>query len=50
MQNLMHWFAEYENILAVLITIGVAVLLICCMECTDCSGREKDEIFHHHEV
>jgi hypothetical protein len=26
----------------------VAVLLVCCLECTDCPGRDKDDIFRHH--
>jgi hypothetical protein len=38
------------NILAVLVTVGVAVLLICCMECSDCTKREKDDLFKRHEV
>jgi hypothetical protein len=25
----------------------VALLLICCLECSDCSNREKDDLFHH---
>ena len=36
--------------LAVLVTVGVAVLLVCCLECSDCSKSEKDELFHRHEV
>jgi hypothetical protein len=28
----------------------VAVLLICCLECTKCDRREKDDLFRHHEV
>jgi len=26
------------------------VLLICCLECSDCSKREKDDLFDRHEV
>jgi hypothetical protein len=50
MTSLMHWFAVNASVLAVLVTVGVAVLLVCCLECSDCSCRDKDEIFHHHEV
>jgi hypothetical protein len=49
-QTLMHWIGINGNVLAVLVTAGVAVLLICCLECTKCSGRDKDDIFRHHEV
>ncbi len=46
----MHWIGVNGNVLAVLVTVGVAILLVCCLECTKCSGRDKDDIFHHHEV
>jgi hypothetical protein len=26
----------------------VAVFLVCCLKCTDCHGRDKDDIFRHH--
>ena len=50
MQHLAHWLAVNGSVLAVLVTVGVAVLLVCCLECTQCGCREKDEIFKHHEV
>jgi hypothetical protein len=50
MQHLTHWIAENGSLLAVLVTIGVAVLLVSCIECTHCGGREKDEVFNRHEV
>lgn len=50
MQTLSHWLVENGIVLAVLVTVGVAVLLVCCVECTRCPKREKDEIFHRHEV
>lgn len=50
MHNLIHWFATYEDALAVLVTAGVALLLICCLECSNCSKRDKDEIFRRHTV
>jgi hypothetical protein len=45
-----HWFAAHESILAVIVTAGVALLLICCLECSDCGCRDKDDIFTHREV
>lgn len=50
MNSLFHWFMVNEGVLAVLVTVGVAVLLICCLECSDCSCREKDDLFHRHEM
>ena len=46
MQTLMHWMMVNAGVLAILVTVGVAVLLVCCLECCDCSCREKDEVFH----
>ena len=50
MTSLMHWLSINENTLAVLVTVAVAVLLVCCLECSDCSKRDEDDIFHRHEV
>ena len=50
MSTLFHWFEVNANVLAVLVTVGVAVLLVCCMECSDSSDREEDDIFRHHEM
>ena len=47
---MLHWFATNGSLLAVLVTAGIAVLLVCCLECSDCSHREKDELFHRREV
>lgn len=50
MQDLLHWFAMHANLLAILVTIGVAFLLVCCLECTKCPCQEKDDLFKRHEV
>jgi hypothetical protein len=50
MHSILHWLTTYANLLAILITIGVAILVVCCLECTDCSSREKDEMFRRREV
>jgi len=50
MNSLIQWFTAADNALAVLVTIGVAVLLVCCLECSDCRHREEDDIFRHHQV
>ena len=50
MTGFIQWLEVNANVLAVLVTVGVAVLLICCLECSDCSDREKDDLFKHHEV
>jgi hypothetical protein len=50
MNSVIHWFMLYENALAVLASLGVALLLVCSLECTNCSCRDKDEFFHHREL
>jgi len=50
MHSVVHWFASNATVLAILVTLGVAVLLVCCVECTNCNCREKDELFRRHEV
>jgi len=50
MHSLAQWFVTYENAVAIVVTVGVALLLVCCLECTDCSKREKDDIFNRHEL
>lgn len=50
MSSLMHWFAVNASVLAVLVTVGVAVLLVCCLKCSECSRREKDDLFNRHEL
>lgn len=51
MHTIVHWATTNANLLAILVTIGVAVLLVCCLECTRCPGCEKDdELFKRHEV
>ena len=50
MNGLVHWFTVNASVMAVLVTVGVAVLLICCMECSNCSKSEKDDLFHRHEL
>jgi hypothetical protein len=50
MQSLVQWFATPANTLALMVTLGVAFFLFCCLECADCSGRDKDDLFSRHAV
>ena len=50
MQHLIHWFALHVGILAILVTAGVGVLLVCCMGCSNCPSRDKDDIFRRREL
>ena len=50
MESVASWFTDYENAVAVLVTVGVALLLVCCLECSDCPSRDKDDIFNRHTV
>ena len=48
MHIVVRWFAANADVLAILVTLGVAVLLVCCLECTKCPCRDKDDLFRHH--
>jgi len=48
MHHLIHWFTANGIILAVLVTVGVAVLLVCCLGCSNCPNRDKDDLFRRH--
>lgn len=50
LQGLAHWFLTNGIAIALLVTVGVAILLVCCLGCTNCSKRDKDELFRRHEV
>jgi hypothetical protein len=50
MHSLIQWFATIENAVAVLVTVGVAVFLVCCLECTECPSRDKDDLFRRHNA
>ena len=50
MRTLAHWIAVNGSVLAVLVTGGVAVLLVACLECTHCPKSKKDSLFHRNEV
>jgi hypothetical protein len=45
MHLLAHSLFSVGTLLAVLITVGVAVLLFCCLSCSNCGCKEKDELF-----
>jgi hypothetical protein len=50
MNTVIHWFIANASVLAVLATVGVAVLLVCCLGCSNCPSRDKDDIFSRHEL
>jgi hypothetical protein len=50
MHDIASWLTANESVLAVLVTVGMAVLIVCGLECSKCSRREKDDLFDHHEV
>jgi hypothetical protein len=50
MHSLVHWFATNGSFLAVIVTVGVALLLVCCVGCTNCPCRSKDDLFRRHEL
>jgi len=50
MDSLIQWFTVYENAVAVLVTLGVALIFICCLESMTAPPRDKDEIFNRHAM
>jgi hypothetical protein len=50
MHTLIQWMRSSETLLALIVTAGVAVLLVCCLGCAKCPCREKDDLFSRHEV
>jgi hypothetical protein len=50
MHSLFQWLIASGSLLALVVTAGVAVLLVCCLGCAKCPCREKDNIFGRHEV
>jgi hypothetical protein len=45
MDSLIHWLQSDGDLLAVLVTVAVALLLVCCLECSHCPERDKDDLF-----
>ena len=50
MQGFLNWITTNGTLLAILVTVGVAVLLVCCLGCSNCGPREKDDLFSRHEL
>ncbi|MGA3049065.1 MAG: hypothetical protein ABSD67_20690 [Terracidiphilus sp.] len=50
MHSLIHWFATSSSLLAIVVTAGVAVLLVCCLGCSECPCRDKDDLFRRRQV
>jgi hypothetical protein len=50
MDSLAQWFTDYGNAVAFLVTLGVGLLLVCCLECITSPSRDKDDIFNRHAV
>ena len=50
MDRLIQCFASGENALAALVTTGVVLLLLCCLECMTSPTADKDDIFRDRTV
>jgi hypothetical protein len=49
-QNWLHWILVSGSLVALVVTIGVAILLVCCLSCSHCPLKEKDDLFKRGEV
>ena len=50
MQSLVHWLAANGSVLAIVVTVGVALLLVACLGCSNCPARDKDDLFRRREL
>ena len=49
-QQIFHWLARNENLVALLVTAGVAILLVCCMGCSKCPRCKDDDFFRRNQL
>ena len=50
MHSMIQWFVTYENVIAIIVTVAVALVVVCCLECSECPSREKDDVFRRHSL
>jgi len=50
MNSLIRWFETDGNALAVVVTAGIAVLVISSLACICYPSRDKDDLFRHHSI
>lgn len=50
MHTLIHWLVTYENAIAIIVTLAVALVVVCCLECSECPSRDDDDVFRHHSL
>ena len=48
--NLWHWIVTSGSLVALVVTSGVALLVVCCLSCAHCPCQEKDDLFKRREV
>jgi hypothetical protein len=49
-EHMWHWILVSGSLVALVITLGVAVLIVCCLSCARCPLKEKDDLFKRGEV
>ncbi|MGA2834591.1 MAG: hypothetical protein ABSE55_16100 [Terracidiphilus sp.] len=50
MHTLIHWLVNYENAIAIIVTVAIALVVVCCLECSECPSRDEDDVFRHHSL
>jgi len=50
LNNIIHWFYVHENLLAVIVTLGVGLLIFCSLECTSCFGCDRQDEFRRRHL
>lgn len=49
-ETVWHWIVTSGSLVAMVVTLGVAVLVACCLSCARCPLQEKDDLFKRREV
>jgi len=50
MHALVRTIETHASLVAAVVTAGVALLLACCLGCSNCSKKDKDDLFSRHEL
>jgi capsular polysaccharide biosynthesis protein len=43
-------FLVNASVLSVLVTVAVTIFIVCCLKCSDCACKDKDDLFKRREI
>jgi capsular polysaccharide biosynthesis protein len=50
MNRIFHLFLVNASVLSVLVTVAVTIFIVCCLKCSDCACKDKDDLFKRREI